>query len=56
MMKRLFERDDVDKEHVIEIKGGEAKLYFLKEDSKIDALKRVESLLLDSYESRLAEA
>lgn len=53
MYQRLSERGDVDKEHVIELEGDKAKLFFLKEDSGSNPLKRVESMLLDSYEQRI---
>ena len=56
MYQRLIEREDVDKEHVIELHSGKVKLFFLKENSSFDALKWVESLLLDSYENRLTES
>ena len=53
MYQRLSERGDVDKEHVIELEGDKAKLFFLKEDSDSQSLKRVKEMLLDSYEQRI---
>lgn len=55
MYQRLRDRGDVDKEHVIELEGHKAKLFFLKENSDSHALKRVESMLLDSYEKRIVK-
>ncbi len=31
MFQRLTDRGDVDKEHIIELESGKAKLFFLKE-------------------------
>lgn len=56
MYQRLWNREDVDKEHVIELQGGNAKMFFLKKDSKTDALEKVKIMLLDSYENRLYKA
>lgn len=52
MYQRLVDRGDVDKEHVIELSGEKARLFFLKEDSNTDPLKNVKDMLLDSYEQR----
>ena len=52
MIHRLSDREDVDKDHVITLNGENARLYFLKQNSKTDVFKIVEELLLDSYESR----
>ena len=35
MFQRLNERGDVDKEHIIELSGEKARLFFLKEDSML---------------------
>ena len=56
MYQHLIDREDVDKENVVELQNGKAKLFFLKENSSTDAMKRVKSLLLDSYEDRLCKA
>ena len=53
MYHRLIDRGDVDKEHVIELEGEKARLFFLKENSDSQALQRVKYMLLDSYEQRL---
>ena len=42
-----------DKEHIIELESGKAKLFFLKENKSENALVRVKNLLLDSYEQRV---
>ena len=52
MFQRLVERGDVDKEHIIELSGEKARLFFLNEDSNTDPLKNVKDMLLDSYEQR----
>lgn len=56
MYQRLRNREDVDKEHVIELQGGNTKMFFLKKDSKTDALEKVKIMLLYSYENRLYKA
>jgi hypothetical protein len=53
MFQRLTDRGDVDKEHIIELESGKAKLFFLKESKSDNALVRVKNLLLDSYEQRV---
>ena len=53
MFQRLRDRGDVDKEHVIELEGENAKLFFLKDDSGSQALQRVKGMLLESYEQRI---
>ena len=53
MFQRLTDRGDVDKEHIIELESGKAKLFFLKENKSENALVRVKNLLLDSYEQRV---
>lgn len=52
MMERMINRDYVDKNHIIEIEGTKAKIFFLKH-SDSNTLKKVENLLLDSYEKRV---
>ncbi len=47
-------RDYVDKEHIIELEGHNAKIFFLKH-SDSNALKQVEELLLDAYENRVCK-
>jgi len=51
-MQDMIERDYVDKEHVIELEGRNAKIFFLKR-SDSNALKKVENLLLDADENRM---
>ena len=46
------DRDYVDKHHIIELEGHNAKIYFMKH-SNSNALKQVEELLLDAYENRV---
>ena len=53
MFQRLIDRGDVDKEHIIELESGKAKLFFLKENESENALGRMKNLLLDSYEQRV---
>ena len=55
MFQRLTDRGDVDKEHIIELESGKAKLFFLKENKSENALVRVKNLLLDSYEQRVQD-
>ena len=55
MFQRLTDRGDVDKEHIIELESGKAKLFFLKESKNDNALVRVKNLLLDSYEQRVQD-
>ena len=51
MIERMENRDYVDKEHIIELEGHNAKIFFLKH-SDSNALKQVEELLIDAYENR----
>ena len=55
MMERMENRDYVDKEHIIELEGHNAKIFFLKH-SDSNALKQVEELLLDAYENRVSRS
>lgn len=55
MIERMENRDYVDKEHIIELEGHNAKLFFLKH-SDSNALKQVEELLLDAYENRICKS
>jgi hypothetical protein len=49
----MFNRDYVDREHVIEI-SDKVRIFFLKEDEeKHNALEEVEELLMKSYEERV---
>ena len=50
MIERMENRDYVDKEHIIELEGHNAKIFFLKH-SDSNALKQVEELLLDAHEN-----
>lgn len=55
MIERMENRDYVDKEHIIELEGHNAKIFFLKH-SDSNALKQVEKLLLDAYENRVCRS
>ncbi len=55
MIERMENRDYVDKEHIIELEGHNAKIFFLKQ-SNSNALKQVEELLLDAYENRVCQS
>lgn len=55
MIERMENRDYVDKEHIIELEGYNAKIFFLKH-SDSNALKQVEELLLDAYENRVCNS
>ena len=44
----------VDKEHIIELEGHNAKIFFL-EHSDSNALKQVKELLIDAYENRVCK-
>lgn len=55
MIERMENRDYVDKEHIIELEGHNAKIFFLKH-SNSNALKQVEELLLDAYENRVCKS
>ena len=49
----MFNRDYVDKDHVIEI-SDKVRIFFLKEDEdNHNALEEVEELLMKSYEERV---
>ena len=52
MNYHLSDREDVDKDHIIQLNNCNAKVFFLKESIKTEALRIVEDLLLDSYEKR----
>lgn len=54
MIERMENRDYVDKEHIIELEGHNAKIFFLKQ-SDSNALKQVEELLIDAYENRVCK-
>ena len=55
MIERMENRDYVYKEHIIELEGHNAKIFFLKySDSNV--LKYVEELLLDAYENRVRQS
>ena len=54
MIERMENRDYVDKEHIIELEGHNAKIFFLKH-SDSNALKHVEELLIDVYENRVCK-
>lgn len=54
MIERMENRDCVDKEHIIELEGHNAKIFFLKH-SDSNALKQVEELLIDAYENRVCQ-
>lgn len=55
MIERMENRDYVDKEHIIELEGHNAKIFFL-EQSNSNALKQVKELLLDAYENRVCQS
>lgn len=55
MIERMENRDYVDKEHIIELEGHNAKIFFLKH-SDSNALKQFEELLLDAYENRVCKS
>lgn len=55
MIERMENRDYVDKEHIIELEGHNAKIFFLKHRDS-NALKQVEELLLDAYENRVCRS
>ena len=55
MIERMENRDYVDKEHIIELEGHNAKIFFLKHIDS-NALKQVEELLLDAYENRVCRS
>lgn len=55
MIERMEDRDYVDKEHIIELEGHNAKIFFLKH-SDSNALKQVEELLIDAYENRICKS
>ncbi len=55
MIERMKNRDYVDKEHIIELEGHNAKIFFLKH-SDSNALKQVEELLIDAYENRICKS
>ena len=55
MIERMENRDYVDKEHIIELEGHNAKIFFLKQ-SDSNALKQVEELLIDAYENRVCRS
>lgn len=54
MIERMENRDYVDKEHIIELEGYNAKIFFLKH-SDSNALKQIEELLIDAYENRVCK-
>ena len=54
MIERMENMDYVDKEHIIELEGHNAKIFFLKH-SDSNALKQVEELLIDAYENRVCK-
>ena len=54
MIERMENRDYVDKEHIIELEGHNAKIFFLKH-SDSNALKQVEELPIDAYENRVCK-
>lgn len=54
MIERMENRDYVDKEHIIELEGHNAKTFFLKH-SDSNSLKQVEELLIDAYENRVCK-
>lgn len=53
-MKSMRYREDVDQEHTITLECGNVTVYFLKESTS-KALKEVEELLLDAFESRMCK-
>ena len=55
MIERMENREYVDKEHIIELEGHNAKIFFLKQ-SDSNALKQVEELLIDAYENRVCKS
>lgn len=55
MIERMEDRDYVDKEHIIELEGHNAKIFFLKH-SDSNVLKQVEELLIDAYENRVCKS
>lgn len=54
MYNSLVLRPEVDDKHIISIENTNAKLFFLKQSDN-NALKKVEDLLLDAYESRMSK-
>jgi hypothetical protein len=54
MYNSLVLRPEVDDEHIISIENTNARLFFLKQSDN-NALKKVEDLLLDAYESRMSK-
>lgn len=55
MCNSLKERNYVDKNNKIELQGMNATIYFLKQESDSNALKKVENLLIDAYENRICQ-
>ncbi len=53
MIERMENRDYVDREHIIELEGHNAKIFLKHSDS--NALKQVEELLIDAYENRVCK-
>jgi hypothetical protein len=54
MYNSLVLRPEVDDKHIISIENTNARLFFLKQSDN-NALKKVEDLLLDAYESRMSK-
>lgn len=51
-MKSMRDREYVDQEHVMKNEKGNVTVFFLKE-SKEDAFKDVQELLIDAFENRV---
>jgi hypothetical protein len=54
MYNSLVLRPEVDDKHIISIENTNARLFFLNRSDN-NALKKVEDLLLDAYESRMSK-
>lgn len=54
MYNSLVLRPEVDDKHIIIIENTNARLFFLKKSDN-NALKKVEDLLLEAYESRMSK-
>jgi hypothetical protein len=54
MYNSLVLRPEVDDKHIISIENTNARLFFLNQSDN-NALKKVEDLLLDAYESRMSK-
>ena len=53
LLERMENRDYVDKEHILSFHNGDVQLFFKKETPSTNAIKDVEELLIDLFESRV---